>query len=258
MKKIVVLYIFSLVSVALANCQSLVAQGDSAYLRKEYHHAVKYYEDAIIKEGISPEIYYNLGNAYYKSNNLAKAVLNYERALRLKADYIYAIENLKFTRAKIGGNINLETSSTDTSFDFIINLYSANGWGWISLVLFIIAIILYGIYFMFNVISIKKIGFFGGGAVALLFMCTIICAIISTNRSLNTHSAIIMDDNTILSSQPHIPTNQSEDLGAIKCGAKVEIIDSISTPNDTLTNKWYNIKYNTKRAWVRSNCLEKI
>ena len=100
--------------------------------------------------------------------------------------------------------------------------------------------------------------FFGGGAVALLFMCTIICAIISTNRSLNTHSAIIMDDNTILSSQPHIPTNQSEDLGAIKCGTKVEIIDSISTPNDTLTNKWYNIKYNTKRAWVRSNCLEKI
>lgn len=258
MKKIVILYIFSLVSVALANCQSLVDQGDSAYLRKEYHHAVKYYEDAIIKEGISPEIYFNLGNAYFKSNNLAKAVLNYERALRIKANYNDAIENLKFTRAKIGGNINLEKSSTETSIDFILNMFSANGWGWFSLALFITAIILYAIYFMFDAIKIRKIGFFGGGAVTLLFICAIICAIISTNRSLNAHRAIIMDENTILSSKPHLPTNQSEDLGVIKRGEKIEIIDSISTPNDTLTNKWYNIKYNTKNAWVRSNSLEKI
>ena len=247
-----------MISIVGVYSQSLVEQGDSAYLKKEYHFAVKYYEDAIAKDGVSAELYYNLGNAYYKSNNLAKAILNYERALKLKANYTDAKENLDFIRTKIGANNVSNSSSSSVSFDFIINLMSANGWGWLALSFFILAIILYGIYFYFKEIRIRKIGFFGGGAISLLFVGTIIIAIISANRSLSTNKAIIMVDNTILSTKPHTPSNQSEELGVINPGEKVIIVDSITTPNDSLTNLWYNIKYNSSNAWVRSNNLEKI
>ena len=47
-----------------------------------YQEAIKDYE-ALLKEGVSAEFYYNLGNAYYRSDNITRAMLNYERALLL-------------------------------------------------------------------------------------------------------------------------------------------------------------------------------
>ena len=58
------------------------AEGDSAYIKEDYAAAIQIYE-ALLKNGEAADVYYNLGNSYYKIGEIAKAVLNYERALLL-------------------------------------------------------------------------------------------------------------------------------------------------------------------------------
>ena len=59
------------------------AEGDSAYIKEDYAAAIQIYE-ALLKNGEAADVYYNLGNSYYKIGEIAKAVLNYERALLLQ------------------------------------------------------------------------------------------------------------------------------------------------------------------------------
>lgn len=258
MKRIFLIYII-VVSAFPIFGKSLVEQGDSAYMNKEYHYAVRFYEDAISKYGVSAEILYNLGNAYYKSGNIAKSILNYERALKLKSNYQEARENIDFLNAKFL-NSNKENSQTlSTSvLEYILNMFSANNWSWISLLLFVLMIGALLGYFYCESIKIRKLGFFGGIVLLIMFICSILLAIVSTRRSLEHNTAIVIEKNVELSSQPHIPLNNVEALGEIKAGRKIEIIDSISAPNDSVSPIWYDIKVGSKRAWIRANAVEKI
>ena len=63
----------------IAQDSNMKVEADSAYLNGNYSTAIELYEN-LLQKGESDELYYNLGNAYYKSDELAKAILNYERA----------------------------------------------------------------------------------------------------------------------------------------------------------------------------------
>ena len=69
-------------------------QANNLYAKGNYSDAAKIYEQILSKEGVAPELYYNLGNAYFKSNETGKSILNYERALRLSPRYEDARVNL--------------------------------------------------------------------------------------------------------------------------------------------------------------------
>lgn len=72
---------------------------DSAYIRNDFTTAIQIYE-MILRTGESADIYYNLGNSYYKIGDIAKAILNYERALILKPANKDIRSNLEIARAK--------------------------------------------------------------------------------------------------------------------------------------------------------------
>lgn len=62
----------------------LFSEGNSYYSREKFNDAVKAYEEAISRGYESGPLYYNLGNAYFKSNAPGKAILNYRRSERLE------------------------------------------------------------------------------------------------------------------------------------------------------------------------------
>ena len=74
-------------------------KGDSAYIKEDYAAAIQIYE-ALLKNGEAADVYYNLGNSYYKIGEIAKAVLNYERALLLQPGNGDIRANLEVARAK--------------------------------------------------------------------------------------------------------------------------------------------------------------
>ena len=101
MKKIIYLLLL-LLSPAMVQAEDISAKiiADSAYVKGDYKAAIEAYETILTNEGEAADVYYNLGNAYYKSENIAKAILNYERALLLNPSDEDVAFNLELARSK--------------------------------------------------------------------------------------------------------------------------------------------------------------
>lgn len=233
---------------------ALISEADSAYMRHDYMSAAKLYEEAIKTEGVSSELYYNLGNAYYRLGKLGRSIINYERALRLNPLNDDAISNLSFVKTK-----KLDKEYDNRSFinkitDKILYCFSSNGWAIISLILFILIISGVISYIFSKNMTTQKIGFFGGIICIIIFIITLTCAIVSASIFHNKNYAIILDESVMLSTTPKIPESHAEEAMLLHEGAKIEIIDSIKTTNTV----WYDVKFNNNRAWINANSTEII
>ena len=88
MKNIISAFLLFILPVAAISQENTTQKelGDKAYAESKFEDAVEIYEAALAEQGPSAALYYNLGNAYYRTNNPGKAILNYERALKIDAD----------------------------------------------------------------------------------------------------------------------------------------------------------------------------
>ena len=80
MKKIVFFLLVQFVAIGAFAQEAAIKEAEVAYTKEDYGKAIELYEGLLKTHGESAEIYYNLGNAYYKENKIAPAILNYERA----------------------------------------------------------------------------------------------------------------------------------------------------------------------------------
>ena len=83
MKRIISTLILLTAVFNMISASSLTQEADSAYMNDDFIKAAKLYEEIAANEGTSSNLFYNLGNAYYRQGKLGLAILNYERALRL-------------------------------------------------------------------------------------------------------------------------------------------------------------------------------
>lgn len=79
MKKIVFFLLVQFVTLGAFAQEATIKEAEVAYTKEDYGKAIELYEGLLKTHGESAEIYYNLGNAYYKENKIAPAILNYER-----------------------------------------------------------------------------------------------------------------------------------------------------------------------------------
>ena len=97
-------YILTLV-LAIASlpifASSLTDRADSAYQAEDYALAAQFYNQATTDDGTSSDLYYNLGNTYYRLGKNAQAILAYERALRLDPSNADARANLDYVNERI-------------------------------------------------------------------------------------------------------------------------------------------------------------
>jgi hypothetical protein len=70
-------------SSAIPQANSTFARANQAYSRGDYPNAVRGYRAILAQQGYSAPVLFNLGNAWWRLNQPGRAVLNYERALRL-------------------------------------------------------------------------------------------------------------------------------------------------------------------------------
>ena len=145
------------------------AEADSAYIRGQYQQAIKDYE-MLLKQGASADLYYNLGNAYYRSENITRAVLNYERALLLSPGDRDVRFNLQIARAKTIDKIVPESEMFFfTWYRSLVNLMSVDAWAWTALIALALLIVLLLVYLFSDRIWLRKVGFFGGFVLLILF-----------------------------------------------------------------------------------------
>ncbi|MBL4587510.1 MAG: tetratricopeptide repeat protein, partial [Flavobacteriales bacterium] len=96
MLKKAVIYLLLLTSLSgFAQVGNLKSEADQAYISEDYSKATELYEQILSQEYVSAEVHYNLGNAYFKTGNIAPAILHFERAKKLAPNDEDIIFNLK-------------------------------------------------------------------------------------------------------------------------------------------------------------------
>ena len=164
------------------------AAGDSAYLRNDFQTAIQIYE-ALLKQGEAAEVYYNLGNSYYKINDIAHAILNYERALLLSPGNSDIRANLEIARAK---TIDKIASIPDIFFigwfKTLINSLSIDAWSYLAIVCFVFFLLCLGLFFYSKSVRGKKIGFISG---FILLIVVILCNVFALQQKKKTYEEVL-------------------------------------------------------------------
>ena len=246
--KMILIFAVSLFSVTTSYAVTKV-EADSAYARGEFQQAIKDYE-ALLKQGASADLYYNLGNAYYRTENITRAVLNYERALLLSPGDRDIRFNLQIAQSKTIDKIVPESEMFFfTWYKTLVNLMSVDGWARTSLVSLALVIILLLVYLFSDRIWLRKIGFFGGVVLLLLFVMSNVFAWQQKQNLLFRKGAIVITPSVTVKSTP---ANNGTDLFVLHEGTKVMITDSSM-------KGWKEIRIaDGKEGWIESSQLEEI
>lgn len=225
------------------------ANADSAYARQQYQQAIKDYEE-LLHDGVSAELYYNLGNAYYRTDNITRAVLNYERALLLSPGDGDIRFNLQMARSKTIDKITPESEMFFvTWYHALVNIMSVDGWARTALVSFALAIVLALAYLFSARIWVRKVGFFGGLAFIAVFILANLFAYQQRQELVNRTGAIIISSAVPVKSTP---SKSGTDLFILHEGTKVEITDGIM-------RGWKEIRVaDGKEGWIETSKIEII
>lgn len=255
MKRIIafIILLFTTYGIILAQGETVAQQARLAYDSAQYHKTIEILEkerEAQIANNLeSADLYYNLGNAYYRVDNLAKARLNYERAALLNPGDSDIKGNIEFIKTKIEDKIPVADSFfLGVWFRAVQNWFSSNGWAKIAVISFLLFIACLSVFFFSRKEISKKISFYCG----IIFITFIIFAnIFSYNQKKRIEirdTAIIM---TGAASVLSAPDSNSKELFILHAGTKVTI-----TKEDRY---WFEIEIdNGSVGWIQRDKLEII
>ena len=169
------------------------AKANFYYNESKYDTAVVIYEN-ILKDGyVSAPLLYNIGNAYFKMRNYPMAILNYEKALKLEPNNKEIQQNLAIANTLITDKIEpLPVFFVTKWWRNLGNMFSANGWATVSLILCGILLIMLFLYFIARTSGVKKATFFTSIITFILLIISIITAANKFRYLNERNEAIIM------------------------------------------------------------------
>ena len=198
----------------------------------------------------SATLYYNLGNSWFKQGNYPKAILNYERALRLDPSYSDARYNLEFTNSFVQDKIEpVPEFILKSVAKKVCYVMSSNAWATIFLVLFAAALVMGLLYMLGASVGRRRIGFYCGIVLLLFSIGALSFSVWQKSDSLKSDTAIVMSPVSSVKSSPS--SGSSKDLFVIHEGTKVTILDEVGS--------WKNISLaDGRQGWIPSSDLEVI
>ena len=225
------------------------AEGDSAYIRNDFASAIQIYE-SLLRKGESADVYYNLGNSYYKINEIAKAILNYEKALLLQPGNGDIRANLEIARGKTVDKVEVVPEIFFVTWTkALINSMSVDSWAIWGIVSFLLLIVSLYFFIFSKQVVLKKVGFITG----IIFLIVVVMANVFASKQkeelLNRDTAIIMSPSVTVRSTP---SENGTSLFILHEGHKVNIKD------DSMKD-WKEIRLEDgKVGWVPVGSIEII
>ncbi len=250
MKKLFIVILF-LVPVFLQaeNLKGLFDQGNEKYRHGRYEEAIKFYELILSKNIKNGHVYFNLGNSYYKQNNIGKAILNYERAKNFLPRDQDVQFNLRFAHSQKRDTFSETDENPFTKIIlFIYNVFSLNTLFWIvyGLLLVIIASLLFR-WFNKNIdyqVINQKVTYYS----VIIFIILLFILVVKVYETKTTTYGIIIADESKVKSGP---SQSYTDIFNLHAGTKVRIRKE--------NNDWYLVSIpNGYNGYINKNELEKI
>ena len=232
------------------NALPTLAEADSAYIQGDYLTAIGIYESIIENQGVNATLYMNLGNCWLKRDEVAKAILCYERAYLIDPSDPDVKFNLELARTKTVDKVNqVNQLFIVVWFKKLLAVLDVNGWAIMTVILFAAAILFTGVLLFSKKSGIRKISFSFSVIFLLLSILSFIFATTQMGNIRNRDTAIIMSPSVTVKSTP---TSSGTDLFIIHEGRKVQILDSSM-------KEWVEIRLEDgNTGWVPVNVMEII
>jgi len=222
---------------------------DMAYKKGSYQQAIQLYEQALKKEQ-SPELYYNLGNAYYRTNNLSQAIIAYERASKLAPADKDIRFNLQFVTSKTIDRIEPQNELfLKTWYKSLVYLFGIDTWAIIEIVTVLLALIFVLLYLFNHKINIQKYSFYAAILCIAIAVLSHLFAFQQKRTLSHDAKAVITVPEVNIYKTP-AKGNKAEFL--LHEGTILKITDK-TIPN------WLNVKLADGRVgWIRQSQVEEI
>ena len=225
-------------------------EANNLYNNSKYEKSIEIYFQ-ILDSGIhSAELYYNLGNSFYKLNDIANSILFYEKSLKLDPTDKDVINNLKMVNNAIIDDIaKIPESFINIQLSKLSNNFSYSTWGLISIIFSFLFLLIFVIYFFSKEPIIKRTSFALLFILSLLIGSTLKISLDSYEKNHLEKYAIIFSSKIEIKAEPNM---RSENLLTLHMGTKVKIIN-------TFNDEWLKIKLvNGQEGWISKNEIKII
>ena len=252
MKRIIIVTALLLMSVVGAVAQTSAERwevGNKAYIDGNYDKAIEEYTAILDGGEYSMKLYYNLANAYFKTGAMGKAILYYNKALRIAPSQEDIRHNLTLAEAQTKDRIAvIPEFFLNRWLRTMRNSMSCTAWSVLSLV-WLGVMLAFGLLFLLALRIIwRKVGFYGALCVFVLFVATTSFAVSSRNDMLS-HSEVIVMGTAI--SVKSSPDRSATDLFVLHEGTKVKVLTEV--------DEWVEVVIaDGKKGWTLKSNIETI
>ncbi len=228
---------------------SLWDSANTAYINGDYSAALEFY-GAIENQGfVSSKLFYNLGNAHYKLDDMARAILYYQRALLHSPNDEDTLYNLGVAQSQIKDQIDVIPEFFVRKWSRSVGrMLNCTGWTILSLAALIVLLASLLAFFLSSSFAMRKSSFGVGIFAAIIGCCATLYALNDRRELLEHNSAVVMSQSISIKSSPD---RSATDLFMLHSGTTVQIIRSLDA--------WYEIMIaDGKKGWIESRRVEKI
>ena len=251
MKKILIILTLAFLPAAMwaKTVDEYAAEGDEMYRQANYEQAIENYNAVLDVGYTSAELYYNLGNAYYRTGQMAPAILNYSRALRLKPTMSDAKENLALAQSHTVDRITVMPKFFLVRWiDTLCTVISPAAWRLIILILFALVAVAFVAFRLGSLLPVRKAGLIVGIIMTVLLLLSVLFLLRSTHHYNARSEAVVMAQSLTVKGSPEV---QSVDKLILHEGTTVTISDSLAG--------WYKITIaDGTTGWCTTDDIERI
>ncbi|MBO7101306.1 MAG: tetratricopeptide repeat protein [Bacteroidales bacterium] len=229
--------------------ETTAREADEAYRQGDYASAIEQYEAVLAKQCTSADLYYNLGNAYYRTGQMGLSILNYSRALRLKPTMSDAKENLALAQSHTVDRITvLPKFFLVRWIDTLCTVISPAAWRLIVLILLALVGVSFVAFRLGSLLSVRKAGLVVGIVLAFILLLSVLFMLRSTHHYNARSEAVVMAQSLTVKGSPEA---QSVDKLILHEGTTVTISDSLAG--------WYKITIaDGTTGWCTTEDIERI
>jgi tetratricopeptide (TPR) repeat protein len=241
-------YIFVLFfQISLA--QNAFEQANQFYQKGNYQEAISNYESILASGKQSAELYFNLGNCYYKLHKVAPSIYNFEKALQLNSNDADIQTNLDFARKTAVDDVkDVPKVGFSQLIQDVTSSYHYDTWAWISVFLAFVFLALFAGYYFSRTAFKKRIFFTAMFVVALAILISFSSGMYEKNRITNEKPAIVFAEKVNIKSEPKPASSTAFVLHE---GTKVYILESIAN--------WKKIQLaDETTGWIESESIKEL
>lgn len=227
----------------------VMTQANVDYSKGNYQSAINGY-NTVLKENVSADVYYNLGNAYFRSDDITKAIISYERAKLLAPGNKDIEHNLRVARLKtVDKLMPADRMFFVEWYQALRNMNTPDGWANMAFVSLVVALLLFLVYLFVDHAVVQRLSFYMAIVLIVVFIFGNLFAWQLKDYAENTMAGVITTNEVTVKKTP---TAQSADVCVIHEGTHVDIIDSALKDWTAVTLP------DGREGWIPAKSLEKI